>query len=157
MTKNKFFAILMSIVMAFALAGCDKESGGGKLPGPDTNPPVHAGAHLTASVKGAPDYSEHEGELMPIGAWNSSPSINYVYTEKELSAASEAGIQFLCDVRISRYTDTSSGRKALVAAMDAIEKSGMKTFVNLSGLSYTDVKNTELVYSELLPYMEKDF
>ena len=157
MTKNKFFAILMSIVMAFALAGCDKDSGGGKLPGPDTNPPVHEGLHLTASVKGAPDYSEHEGELMPIGAWNSSPSINYVYTEKELSAASEAGIQFLCDVRISRYTDTSSGRKALVAAMDAIEKSGMKTFVNLSGLSYTDVKNTELVYSELLPYMEKDF
>ena len=46
MTKNKFFAILMSIVMAFALAGCDKESGGGKLPGPDNNPPVHAGAQV---------------------------------------------------------------------------------------------------------------
>ena len=63
MTKNKFFAILMSIVMAFALAGCDKESGGGKLPDPDNNPPVHAGAHLTASVKGAPDIRSTRASL----------------------------------------------------------------------------------------------
>ena len=145
MLRKKLFAFLMAFIMVFALFGCgnepaDKPSGNE----PDGEPSV---------TVGKPDYSQYEGQLMPIGAWNSSPKINYAYTEKELDAAKEAGIQFLCDFRPARYTKQG----LLTQNLELIKSKGLKTFMNLSGLSYADVLNEELVFNEIEPFIEQDF
>lgn len=150
MKNRRLIALLLSLVCTFVLIACGKEN---NEPPDGNTPPVFAGASLTLAKSGTPDYSAHEGELMPIGAWNPSPSVNYVYTAEELSAAQEAGIRFLCDVRASKYTN----KEKLAKAMDAIEKSGMQTIINLSGLSYADVLNDDLPYGALKSYINKDF
>ena len=152
MKKCKPIVWLLALVLAFALLGC----GGSGDPDKDPKPPVSdfVGGNYTKAPTGKPDYSAFEGVTIPIGAWNPGPGgVNHVYTEGELAAAKEAGIQFLCDLRPVKYT---SG-KALTQNLDRIEKAGLKTFINFSGASYSDLSDDSIAYSVLKDYIDKDY
>lgn len=157
--KQRIFSFVAASAMLFVGAvGCVACESGGENGDDNKNPQdTFLGGNFVKAPTGAPDYSAHESEKMLIGAWNSSPGTNYVYTEKELSAAKEAGIDFLCDYRASRQTSS----RAVKGCMEAIEASGLKLFINLSGLSYSDVAPGEdegtSGYKALYEYLGKDY
>lgn len=142
--NKKILSCVLAGALAFAsvasLCACQNTGGNtgdnpnGK-PNGDENTPTFVGGDYVKAPTGKPDYSAHAEEKMPIGAWSTTPRINYEYTAEELAAAKEAGIDFFCDMRISRYTSTRTAIKCFEAIRDA----GMKTFINLSGYDYDDL------------------
>ena len=137
---KRFFTLLatgvLSVSMMGSLCACDLGLGGGKDDDDDkkdnnNDPPA---VQLIAAPTGAPDYSAHEDEKMFIAAWNAAPDAQYEYTQAELSAAKDAGIDALCDVRISR-----NSQKINVKNLQAIKAAGLKAILNLAGLSYDDI------------------
>lgn len=136
---------ILTLSMVGGLCAC-----GGKPDDGGKQDPFLGGDYIKAP-EGMPDYSAHENESMMIGAWHSQGGMRYTFTAEELLAAKEAGIDFLIDYRIVRQNEKSNK-----ANMEAIEAAGMKLFVSIAGLQYSDIApggGWDFVYE----YLSKDY